>query len=381
MKSFLFFAKSIFWGLLIGFSVLFFMPESKLPFNWQTAKDWYQFYQFQKAEYTKEKNQSQLTIENISFANAVEKASPSVVSLNVFRPKRIRSDSRLAPNQKILDYSVGIGSGVILSNKGYLVTNYHVIDKAESVSINLPDGRRRFVELVGYDVETDIAVLKTDLQGLDSAELATSDDVKKGDIVMAIGSPFGRNQSVSLGIVSAIAYEPLPPKIQTDAAINNGNSGGALINTRGEVVGINQMILSSAGGGQTGINYAIPISRVKRIVEDIIEFGRVKKNWLGLRLGELRRSDYQRFFPNLKYGSGLYVEFVDENSPADKAGIKQGDIIFEFNQVTPTGLAGFYEMFYELPVGAAVDVKYLRNGKTQQAKIQLFEKAELEENN
>ncbi|MCW8877732.1 MAG: trypsin-like peptidase domain-containing protein [Kangiellaceae bacterium] len=379
MKSFLFFVKSIFFGLLVGFFVLFFMPQSKLPFNWQTAKEWYQFYQIQKAEYTKEKNRNQLSIENISFANAVAKASPSVVSLNVFRPKRIRSDSRLAPNQKILDYSVGVGSGVILSNKGYVVTNYHVIDKAESVSINLPDGRRRFVELVGYDVETDIAVLKTDLQGLDSAELATSDDVKKGDIVMAIGSPFGRNQSVSLGIVSAIAYQPLPPRIQTDAAINNGNSGGALINTSGEVVGINQMILSSAGGGQTGINYAIPISRVKRIVEDIIEYGRVKKNWLGLRLGELPRSAYQRFYPNLEYGSGLVVELVDENSPADIVGIQPGDIIFEFDGKTPSGLAGFYEMFYEVPVGAEVGIRFIRNKKVQLAKIQLFEKPQLEE--
>ncbi|TQV89795.1 S1C family serine protease [Aliikangiella coralliicola] len=375
ISSMTFLIKYIFWGALAGLLILFFMPNSQLPFNWHVAQDIFHFYQTHSRLEAQPASQATLTIDNLSFAEAVEKASPSVITINTYHPKRFRESENLAPNEKILDVAVGIGSGVILSSEGYIVTNYHVINNAERISISLPDGRRRFVEVVGYDVETDIAVLKTNLQALDSAKLATSSGVKTGDLVLAIGSPFGRNQSVSLGIVSAITYQSFAPRIQTDAAINNGNSGGALINSSGEVVGINQMILSSLGGGQTGINYAIPIDRVKKIAEEIISYGRVRKNWLGIDAAEFTEYAHRQRFPDIEFGTGFFVRKIDIDSPAQKAGIQKGDFITRFEKQSISGVASFYKLFYDTPIGKEVEVELIRDGIKLMTKIKLVEKS------
>ena len=375
ISTLLFIFKSIFWGALIGLSFLFFVPNSKLPFNWQVANDMYNFYLEEKAAREVELKEDKLTVETFSFADAVKKASPSVVSINAFK-RRLRSDDRLPSDQKVLDTGVGIGSGIIISSQGHIVTNYHVVKDAIGVSVNLDDGRKKVVSLVGYDQETDLAVLKVDLDGLIPAEFDSSEDLEPGDIVMAIGSPFGRDQSVSLGIVSALVFIPVSSRIQiqTDAAINEGNSGGPLINTEGKVVGLSQITLSSAGGGQTGINYAIPVNSVKKIVEEIINYGKVKRNWLGINGVELLESIHRANFPDVPFGEGIFVDSVETDSPADKAGLQHQDYIMKFNGQDVNGMSSFYQIFHKVPIGASVEVEFYRNGKMMKTQIDLKEK-------
>ena len=376
ISTLLFIFKSIFWGALIGLSFLFFVPNSKLPFNWEVANDMYKFYLEEKAAKQHESKEEKLTIENFSFSKAVKKASPSVVSINAFK-RRLRRDDRLPSDQQVLDTGVGFGSGIIISSQGHIVTNYHVVKDAVGVTVNLDDGRKKVVSLVGFDQETDLAVLKIDLEGLIPAELDSSEDLERGDIVMAIGSPFGRDQSASLGIVSAIVFQPVSSRIriQTDAAINEGNSGGPLINTLGKVVGISQITLSSAGGGQTGINYAIPINEVKKVVEEILVYGKVKRNWLGISGGtEYIESVHKARYPNLPFGEGIFVVSVESQSPAEKAGLKELDYITKFNGQNVTGMSSFYKIFHEVPIGASVEVEFYRNGKIVKTQIELKER-------
>lgn len=363
--------KCGFWGAFLGFLVLFFMPDSKLTINWGSAQQAWRFIQ-QNALENEGNGYPKPSLTNISFSYAVEKAFPSVVSINVFRPRGLRDSEQLAPDEKILDVNVGIGSGVILNQQGYVVTNYHVIANADTITINLADGRKRVVNLIAYDADSDIAVLKTDLPELVEAELETTTEVKTGDIVMAIGSPFGRDQSVSLGIVSAVSFNPM--RIQTDAAINTGNSGGALINSKGAVVGINQWKLSSRGGGQTGLNYAIPINRVKRIAEDLIQFGRVRPNWLGVNAVELKKEYHLRQYPAIKFGTGFFVKDVEANSPALKAGVQPGDFINRFEGQPIKGVASFYRLFFKAPLGKKVEIELIRDGQLVSLPIQLVER-------
>lgn len=374
--------RYVLWGSVFGIMILFFMPGSKLPFNWETAQQAWQFYQ-SHSQTSENKLPNTLSIEDISFSDAVAKAFPSVVSINVFRPKGLRDSAQLGPNEKILDVGVGIGSGVILSHNGYIVTNYHVVAESDRIAINLPDGRKRLVEIVGFDKETDIAVLKTDLNGLRPAALADSSHVKTGDIVMAIGNPFGSNQSVSLGIISAvraISSKPFSPLIQTDAAINNGNSGGALINLKGEVVGINQKILSSRGGGQTGINYAIPVEQVKKIVEDIILFGYYRRNWLGIKAEEYTQHSHNQLFPEIEFGTGFFVTNVESESPAEKAGVELNDFITHVDGVPVSGVASFYKIFYNIPISKKIKLQLIRNQQIVKTEIQLIDRQAVNSN-
>ncbi len=373
IKNTLFILKTSASGLLIGFLILFFIPDSRMPFNWNSAKSAWQFYQQQQLQPRLPQKDSILSVENLSFSSAVQKAYPSVVSINAFRPKGLRNNARLNKDEKILDVGVGFGSGIILSEDGYIVTNHHVIAEADKISINLPDGRRRWVSLIGFDKLMDIAILKTDIRDIKPAELANSSEVRTGDIVMAIGSPFGSNQSVSLGIVSAIPQSPIEAQIQTDAAINSGNSGGPLINSRGQVIGINQMILASRGGGQTGINYAIPIDQVKKIVTDIITYGRVRRNWLGISAVELPLASHQQQFPDIQFGTGFFVNKVDKGSPSERAGIQVGDFITRFEEQNITGVFSFHKLYYDTPIGKEVKIELIRKEKTLIFKVQLFE--------
>ncbi len=362
------------WGLLVGGLVLFFMPNSKLSFNWQVAQDMFDFYKQQKASKNAELKTDKLTIENFSLAQAVEKTSPSVVSINAFRG-RVRTDARLPSSQRVVDTFVSVGSGVIMTEQGHIVTNYHVIKDASQISANFSNGRKKVIEIVGYDAKTDLAVLKAERTFLPPANFGNSNNLKSGDLVMAIGSPFGGNQSVSLGIVSAIIDQPpFPPKIQTDASINQGNSGGALIDTKGNVVGINQIQLSSKGGGQTGINYAIPIDRVKIIVNEIIKYGRYRRNWLGIESVELIESDHKQYYPELPFGEGFFVKTIESGSPAEIAGLQIRDYIIKVNGKPSGGVAGFYQTFYALDLNAELEVEFYRNGKLQKAVIKLAEK-------
>lgn len=371
-QSILNFLKSAFWGLTAGFLILFFMPNSQLPVNWTKVSEMWRFYE--KSSHNE--NKPKLTPIKMSFSDAVKKITPSVVSINVFRSQGVRYEEHLAPNEKILDVGVGFGSGIILDNRGFIVTNHHVIDKADTISVNFSDGTKRIVEVVGYDQKTDIAVLRTDKSNLTSAVIGNHLEAEKGDVVMAIGSPFGQNQSVSMGIISAITTHQFTQRIQTDAPINKGNSGGPLINSIGEVIGINQMTISSVGGGQTGINYAIPIERVIKIADDIILHGRVRRNWFGIHAIELREYEHEKFYPHIPFGSGFFINRIDPDSPASIAGLMSEDFITHIDGQAVSGVHDFYQLFYDTPIGKQIEVKIIRRNQRLTKSVKLFEMPE-----
>ena len=361
-------------GAIAGFLILFFMPNSQLAFNWQSANEAWSYYQ---AQVNRKESQPDTIINPpapFSFSHAVDKASPSVVTVNVYRPKGIRNSDQLGNDERIVEYGIGVGSGVIFNEAGYIVTNYHVVANGERVSIAFPDGRKRFAELVGVDVETDLAVLKTLAKGLIPATMASLKSVKTGDLVIAIGSPFGMDQSASLGIVSAITYAKFEPRIQTDAAINSGNSGGALINANGDVIGINHSKVNI--GSSTGVNYAIPIDIVQYIVNRIIDDGRVRRNWLGIGAVELLRTHHESRYPNIEFGSGFFVGVVEKNSPAEQSGVKLGDFITQLDGQEISGIESFYRIFTELPIGSTATVTVIREDQRLDLSLKLREKGE-----
>jgi len=375
LNSIKFILKYAIFGLVIGFLLLFFMPDSKMSFNWQNAQNAWQFYLQQTQQQTSHEDVPHFNISDISFSKAVRKVSPSVVSINVFRPKGFRDSTQLGGEERIYDYGVGFGSGVVISEAGYIVTNYHVVANAEQISVNLPDGRKRFTEVIGFDRQTDIAVLKTDLNDLTPALFAKSGSINTGDLVMAIGTPFGQNQSVSLGIVSAITYAGFDPRIQTDAAINSGNSGGALINTRGEVIGINHTKVNLGRSlAQTGVNFAIPIDTVREIVDSIIKIGRVQRNWSGMEATELVQRDHERLFPNIPYRTGFFIKSITPDSPAAEASLLIGDYVTHLDGVKISGIEAFYRLYTKLPIGKKIVLDVIRKNNKMKIDVQLRER-------
>ncbi len=231
---------------------------------------------------------------------------------------------------------IGTGSGVIISPDGYIITNNHVINGSEQLSITLNDNRIYNAELIGTDEKTDIALLKIDTDSdLPFATFGDSDQAKVGEWVLAVGNPFNLNSTVTAGIISAKSRDLSGINeqsfIQTDAAVNSGNSGGALVNTRGELIGINTAITSQTGS-YIGYSFAVPSNIARKVVEDIMEFGNVQNGILGVRGGELNSSTAEKFEVNTT--QGFFVSDVEENSGAEKAGIKQGDIIKKIDNIT-----------------------------------------------
>ena len=282
-----------------------------------------------------------------SYSEAVEKSAPAVVNINPAKVVTIRSQpffsdpffrqffgrdgNDLITPQKRVESS--LGSGVIVNGKGYIITNHHVISGADAIQVSLRDGRMAPARVIGSDPETDIAVLKIDLDKLPSIALARSDRVRVGDVVLAIGNPFGVGQTVTMGIVSATGRNKLGINtfenfIQTDAAINPGNSGGALIDANGDLIGINTAIFSRTGGS-LGIGFAIPASIAGGIFEDIVQHGHPVRGWLGVEADDI--TPYVARALDLKDVKGVIVTGVMRNGPAHKAGIEPGDIIVEID--------------------------------------------------
>jgi len=278
-----------------------------------------------------------------SYRDAAQKALPSVV--HVFTSQKIR-----APRHPLIDDPVfrhffgdvpetqgqtksGLGSGVIVSASGYILTNFHVVDGADQIEVALNDGRTLNARLVGGDPESDLAVLqiepgKAELK-LPAVTLGQMDTIDVGDVVLAIGNPFGVGQTVTMGIVSALGRSHLGINtfenfIQTDAAINPGNSGGALIDSRGNLVGINTAIYSRSGGS-LGIGFAIPISTAKNVMEQIIASGTVTRGWIGVEVQEITQELAESF--GLPEPTGALIAGVQRGSPADAGGIKPGDVL------------------------------------------------------
>jgi serine protease Do len=279
-------------------------------------------------------------------------------------PNRDQRRSFGAPRQQ------GVGSGVIATKDGYILTNNHVVENAEEVKVALPDGREFSAKVVGRDPKTDIAVLKIDAKNLPVVTMADSDHVEVGDVVLAVGNPFGIGQTVTKGIVSAtgrgnmgLDYEDF---IQTDAAINPGNSGGALVDAEGRLIGINTAILSRSGGNQ-GIGFAIPANLVRNVMQDLLDDGHVTRGFLGVMIQDLNPALAREF--NLKEAKGVLVSDVTPGSPAEKAGLKGGDVILEFDGKQVSTSRHLKLEVAQTKPGQTVPVRILRDGDSKTVQV------------
>ena len=272
----------------------------------------------------------------------------------------------------------GMGSGVIVSPDGYIVTNNHVVDGASELTVTLPDKREFKAKIVGADPKTDLAVIKIDASNLPHVRWGDSSKLQVGEYVLAVGNPFGLNSTVTLGIVSALGrghmgitqYEDF---IQTDAAINPGNSGGALINTAGELVGINTAIISQTGGYQ-GVGFAVPASMAKPVFESIIKTGKVVRGHLGVAIQDLTQDLAKSF--GLKQAKGALVSSVAEDSPAQRAGLKQGDVIVAYQGKPVEDAAALQREVTHTPVNTKATLKIIRDGREQEVTVTIGEQAE-----
>ena len=268
-----------------------------------------------------------------------------------------------------------LGSGVIVSEDGYIVTNNHVIEKAQEIKVLLGDKRDFKAKLIGADPKTDIAVIKIEARGLPALPWGDANKLKVGELVFAIGNPFGLNQTVTMGVISAVGranvgiadYEDF---IQTDAAINPGNSGGALLNTRGELVGINTAILSRTGGYQ-GIGFAVPSSMARQVMDSLVKYKKVVRGWLGVSIQEVTSELAEEF--GVKKLKGALVSRVMKGSPADKAGIRQGDVILQFNGKDVEDTGHLRNMVSQTPIASKVKIRLLRQKKELEVEVVVSE--------
>ncbi len=268
---------------------------------------------------------------------------------------------------------VGTGSGVIISPDGYIITNNHVINGSQQLSITLNDNRIYNAELIGTDEKTDIALLKINTENeLPFATFGDSDQAKIGEWVLAVGNPFNLNSTVTAGIISAKSRDLSGINeqsfIQTDAAVNPGNSGGALVNTRGELIGINTAITSQTGT-YIGYSFAVPSNIARKVVEDIMEFGNVQNGILGVRGGELNSTTAEKF--EVKATQGFFVSDVEENSGAEKAGIKQGDIIRKIDNITISKFSDLSGYLSTKRPDDVVNLNIIRNGSEKTIPVTL----------
>ncbi len=268
-----------------------------------------------------------------------------------------------------------LGSGVIVSEDGYIVTNNHVIEKAQEIKVLLLNKKDYKARLIGADPKTDIAVIKIEAKGLPAVPWGDSNKLKVGEIVFAIGNPFGLNQTVTMGVISAVGranvgiadYEDF---IQTDAAINPGNSGGALINARGELIGINTAILSRTGGYQ-GIGFAVPSSMARQVMDSLVKYKKVVRGWIGVSIQEVTSDLAEEF--GVKDLKGALVSGVIKGGPAEKAGIKQGDVILQYNGKVVEDTGHLRNMVSQTPIGTTVKVRLLRQKKEIDADVVIAE--------
>src|SRR5579871_1107676 len=280
------------------------------------------------------------------------------------------------PQQPQEQREMGLGSGVIVSPDGYILTNNHVVDKATELKVMLSDKREFPGKVVGTDPKTDIAVVKIAATGLPTITLGDSSKLQVGDYAFAIGNPFGVGETATMGIVSATGRNGLDIEnyedfIQTDAAINPGNSGGALLDYRGELIGINTAILSGNSGGNQGIGFAIPINMAKYVMDQLLKHGKVMRGYIGVGIQELT-PDLAKAF-NVPAEKGALVGNVDPNSPGAKAGLQQGDVITEVNGQQVNGPNDLRLKVGTMAPGTAVHLKVLHNGETRDVSLTLGE--------
>lgn len=305
-----------------------------------------------------------------SYADAVSRAAPGVVNIHtdrLARPKKLVYDKfwqryyeRQLPARRVQN---SLGSGVIISQDGYLLTNNHVIENAYTIFVQLFDGRQTEAKLIGTDKESDLAVLKIDLEGLSPITLGSPEEARVGDVVLAIGNPYGVGQTVTQGIISATGRNVLNLNlfegfIQTDAAVNPGNSGGALIDAYGNLMGINTIIFNDSGSA-TGIGFAIPSDYANKALQDIIEYGLVVRGWLGF--------DAETLTPQLAQSlgatsqTGIVINRITPDGPAQKADLKPGDIITHLDNIEVT-IDSMRQVANTKP-GTTLPIKLIRHSK------------------
>jgi serine protease DegQ len=310
-----------------------------------------------------------------TYADAAKKAMPAVV--NIYTSKAVRARNPLLDDSILRRYfpelaerapsrrATSLGSGVIVSPDGYVLTNHHVIDGADDIEVVLADGRELHARVKGVDPESDLAVLKTDGDNLPTITFGSTDKLQVGDVVLAIGNPFGFGNTVTLGIVSALGRNHLGINrfedfIQTDAAINPGNSGGALVDTAGNLIGINSTIFSQSGGSM-GIGFAIPVSLARTVLAQIIKDGAVTRGWLGVEPQAITREAAQALA--LARTDGVLVRALQRDGPADRAGIQVRDVVVEVGGKPTPDVPQLLARIAELTPGTNARIKVVRDGR------------------
>jgi Do/DeqQ family serine protease len=324
---------------------------------------------------------------NGSFAPVVQKAVPSIVNI---------SSSRAVKSQKLFPFlndplfgqffggipreqkERSLGSGVVVSSDGYILTNNHVVEGATDIEVSFGGQDQTPARIVGTDSQTDLAVVKLDKQGLTPLPLADSSKVEVGDIALAIGDPFGIGRTVTMGIISAtgrgnLGIEGEEDFLQTDAAMNPGNSGGALINTRGELIGVNTAILSTTGEN-LGIGFAVPSNMARSVMEQIAKSGKVVRGYLGVVIQSLTPELAKQF--GVSSRNGALISDVENGSPAEKAGLRRGDIVLEINGKSLRDQRELQLSVSKMTPGTTISLTIVRDGKQQQVPVTLAEAPE-----
>jgi len=311
-----------------------------------------------------------------SFRLAAQKASAAVVSINTSKNARRGANSsdpwfRFFFGDQGSEPQGGLGSGVIVSPSGYILTNNHVVEEADEIEVILNDSRRTLAKVIGTDPDSDLAVLKIDLERLPIIVLGNSDSLQVGDQVLAIGNPFGVGQTVTSGIVSALGRNQLGINtfenfIQTDAAINPGNSGGALVDTSGNLLGINTAIYSRSGGSM-GIGFAIPVSTARQVLDSIVKDGKVTRGWIGVEPNDLSPELAETF--GIKASQGVVIAGVLQNGPAAKAGIQPGDVIVKIGDTSVANVTQLLAQVAALKPGGATSFTLERKSKAIEVSV------------
>jgi Do/DeqQ family serine protease len=325
----------------------------------------------------------------VSYADVVSRVSPAVITIH--SEMRVRAAQQYpfmddpmfrqffgdrAPQQVPEQRRSGLGSGVIITSDGYILTNHHVVDGAEQIKVDLNDNRTLDAKVVGSDPPSDLAVLKIDAANLPVLALGDSDKVRVGDVVLAIGNPLGIGQTVTMGIISAkgrqtgLSSGAFEDFLQTDAPINQGNSGGALVNTNSELIGINSQILSPSGGS-IGIGFAIPSNMARTITDTLVKTGKVRRGQLGITVVKLNSETAKEL--GIKETKGVGVAQVQSGSAADRAGLRKGDVITSFNGVEITDPNVFRNLVASTAPGTDVTLTIIRDGREQQIRAKLGE--------
>jgi serine protease DegQ len=369
-RLWLLFAQTVTVGLAIWFIVASLKPE------WTGAGGSRRAMQITTSSVPMVEAQPNAMPAQTSYREAARRAMPAVV--NIFTTKGTREPKSPFMDDPLFrrffgdqqeDQQFSLGSGVVISPDGYVLTNNHVIETADEIEVALADGRKSVAKVVGTDPETDLAVIKMSLRNLPAITLGHAEEAKVGDVVLAIGNPFGVGQTVTMGIISALGRNHLGINtfenfIQTDAAINPGNSGGALIDVEGNLLGINTAIYSRSGGS-LGIGFAIPVTTVKTVMESIISTGQVVRGWIGVEPQDITPELAESF--GLTRKSGAIIAGVLKSGPADKAGMRPGDILIAVEDKPVADTTDMLNLIAQLTPGSKAKMTVLR--KSQESTI------------